>query len=68
MNVYSITEGGLSHAHGMRNEIVASKQKNERYVPLTCRRDDGKRGRKQRKEQRISDLVWQKVWSIGYWV
>ncbi len=55
-------------AHGMRNEVLASKQKNERYVPLTCRRDDGKRGRKQRKEQRISDLVWQKVWSMGYWV
>ena len=31
-------------SHGMRNEILASKQKNEKYVPLTCRRDEGRRG------------------------
>ena len=30
--------------HGMRNEILVSKQKNEKYVPLTCRRDEGRRG------------------------
>ena len=45
-------------AHGMRNEILASKQKNEEYVPLTCHWDDGKRGRKQENEQRIITHDW----------
>jgi len=45
-------------AHGMRNEILASKQKNEGHVPLNCRRDDGKRGRKQENEQRIITHDW----------
>ena len=44
-------------AHGMRNEILASKQKNEKDVSLTCRQDEGKRGSKKGKEQRILDLV-----------
>jgi len=44
--------------HGMRNEILASKQKNEEYVPLTCQWDDGKRGRKQENEQRIITHDW----------
>jgi len=42
----------------MRNEILASKQKNEEYVPLTCHWDDGKRGRKQENEQRIITHDW----------
>jgi len=44
----------------MRNEILASKQKNEGYVPLTCGWDDGKRGSKQENEQRIINHEWQK--------
>jgi len=42
----------------MGNEILASKQKNEGYVPLTCHWDDGKRGRKQENEQRIITHEW----------
>ena len=46
--------------HGMRNEILASKQKDERYVPLTCRRYDGKRGRSREKSQASSILCGKK--------
>lgn len=57
--LYSIIPLSWSHAaHGMRNEIVASEQKNEEYVPLTCCWDDGKRGRKQENEQRIITHEW----------
>jgi hypothetical protein len=60
--VYLIWEKRTNlNAHGMRNEIVASKQKNEEYVPLTCRWDDGKRGRKQENEQRIINHEWLKA-------
>jgi hypothetical protein len=31
-------------AHGIRNEILAGEQKNEKHVPLTYRRDEGRRG------------------------
>jgi hypothetical protein len=44
----------------MRNEILASKQKDERYVPLTCRRYDGKRGRSREKSQASSILCGKK--------
>ncbi len=30
--------------HGIRNEIVASKQKSEEHVPSTCRQNEGRRG------------------------
>ena len=32
------------YAHGIRNEIVASKQKSEEHVPSTCRQNEGRRG------------------------
>src|SRR5258708_13684225 len=48
-------------AHGMRNEILASGQKNEKDVPLTCRGDEGKRGRKKGKEKRRIDRIGQKA-------
>jgi hypothetical protein len=45
----------------MRNEILASKQRNKKQVRSTYRRDEGKRETKKGKEKRIIDLVWQKV-------
>ena len=44
----------------MRNETLASEQKNEGSIPLTYCRDDGKRGSKQENEQRIINHEWQK--------
>jgi hypothetical protein len=39
--------------HGIRNEIVASKQRDKKYVRSTYRWKEGERGTKKGKEQRI---------------
>jgi hypothetical protein len=51
-------------AHGMRNEITASEQRDEGYVPLTCRRDGGKR-EEARKHAKKQQACLTKGWAIG---
>jgi len=46
-------------SHGMRNEKTASEQKSKKYVASACCGDE-----EREKESRITDLVWQKAWSI----
>jgi len=41
----------------MRNEILASKHKNEKDVPLSCCRDEEERGRKKGKESSANALA-----------
>src|SRR2546423_15561918 len=50
--VFVMVVGSL--AHGIRNEIRTNERRNEEDVPLTCRRDEGKREerREKRKEER----------------
>lgn len=38
-------------SHGIRNEIVASKQKSREHVASTSRQDEGRRGEKSEKRK-----------------
>jgi hypothetical protein len=48
----------------MRNEMTASEQKSKKYVASACCGDEERRGEERETESRITDLVWQKAWSI----
>jgi hypothetical protein len=51
----------MRKTHGMRNEIIASEQKSKKYVPSACCGDEEREN-----ASRITDLVWQKAWSIRH--
>ncbi len=53
------TPDEVGKPYRMRNEIIASEQKSKKYVPSACCGDE-----EREKESRITDLVWQKAWSI----